>query len=89
MTHKSDSVTRRASHTCKHSTVFREQCACAVEKAMASHSSTLAWKISWTEEPVGLQSMGSQRVRHDLETNTHLKYIYCHSAYLTYMQGTS
>ena len=35
------------------------------EKAMAPHSSTLAWKIPWTEEPVGLQSMGSQRVRQD------------------------
>ena len=32
------------------------------EKAMASHSSTLAWKIPWAEEPGGLQSMGSQRV---------------------------
>ena len=35
------------------------------EKAMASHSSTLAWKIPWTEEPGGLQSMGSLRVGHD------------------------
>ena len=35
------------------------------EKAMATHSSTLAWKIPWTEEPGGLQSMGSRRVRHD------------------------
>ena len=58
-----------------------------MEKEMATHSSILAWRK--IEEPVGLQSMGSQRVRHDLETNTHLKYIYCHSAYLTYMQGTS
>ena len=33
--------------------------------SMATHSSTLAWKISWTEEPVGLQSMGSLRVGHD------------------------
>ena len=36
-----------------------------LEKAMAPHSSTLAWEIPWTEEPGGLQSMGSQRVRHD------------------------
>ena len=36
-----------------------------VEKAMAPHSSTLAWKIPWTEEPGGLQSMGSLRVGHD------------------------
>ena len=39
---------------------------------MASHSSSLAWKIPWTEEPGGLQSMGLQRVRHDWETkHTH------------------
>ena len=36
-----------------------------MEKAMAPHSSTLAWKIPWTEEPGGLQSMGSLRVGHD------------------------
>ena len=36
-----------------------------MEKAMAPHSSTLAWKIPWTEEPGRLQSMGSLRVRHD------------------------
>ena len=36
-----------------------------LEKEMATHSSVLAWKISWTEEPGGLQSMGSQRVGHD------------------------
>jgi len=35
------------------------------EKAMALHSSTLAWKIPWMEEPGRLQSMGSQRVGHD------------------------
>ena len=35
------------------------------EKAMATHSSTLAWKILWMEEPGRLQSMGSLRVRHD------------------------
>ena len=34
-------------------------------KGMATHSSILAWEISWTEEPGRLQSMGSQRVRHD------------------------
>ena len=36
-----------------------------LEKEMATHCSTLAWKISWTEEPCRLQSMGSQRVGHD------------------------
>ena len=35
-----------------------------LEKEMATHSSTLAWRTPWTEEPGGLQSMGSQRVRH-------------------------
>ena len=35
------------------------------EKGMATHSSILDWEIPWTEEPGGLQSMGSQRVRHD------------------------
>ena len=35
------------------------------EKAMATHSSTLAWKIPWTEEPGRLPSMGSHRVGHD------------------------
>ena len=37
----------------------------SAEKVMAPHSSTLAWKIPWMEEPGGLQSMGSLRVRHD------------------------
>ena len=37
----------------------------AAEKAMATHSSTIAWKIPWTEEPGRLQSMRLQRVRHD------------------------
>ena len=36
-----------------------------LEKEMATHSSTLAWKIPWTEERSRLQSMGSQRVRYD------------------------
>ena len=36
-----------------------------LEKEMATHSSILAWKISWTEEPGGLLSMGSQRIGHD------------------------
>ena len=43
-----------------------------LEKAMATHSSTLAWKIPWTEEPGRLQSMGSQRVRHDWATSLSL-----------------
>ena len=43
-------------------TIALYQC---MEKAMAPHSSTLAWKIPWMEEPGGLQSMGSLSVRHD------------------------
>ena len=42
---------------------------CSSEKAMAPHSSTLAWKIPWTREPGGLQSMGSQRVGNDWVTS--------------------
>ena len=41
-----------------------------LQKVMATHSSILAWKIPWTEEPGGLQSVGSHTVRHDLATNT-------------------
>ena len=39
-----------------------------LEKVMATHSSILAWEIPWTEEPGSLQSVGSQRVGHDLAT---------------------
>ena len=39
---------------------------------MATHSSILAWRIPWTEEPGGLQSVGYQRIRHDWVTNTHI-----------------
>ena len=41
-----------------------------LEKEMATHSSILAWEMPWTEEPGGLQSVGSQRVGHNLVTNT-------------------
>ena len=44
-----------------------------LEKEMATHSSILAWRIPWTEEPGRLQSMGSQRVRHDWVTSLHLQ----------------
>ena len=43
-----------------------------LEEGMAAHPSILAWRIPWTEEPGRLQSMGSQRVRHDCVTNTHI-----------------
>ena len=40
----------------------------SLEKEMTTHPSILVWEISWTEEPGRLQSMGWQRVRHDLAT---------------------
>ena len=45
--------------------MFKVCCSHRLEKAMAPHSSVLAWRIPWTEEPGGPQSMGLQRVRHD------------------------
>ena len=45
---------------------------------MAIHSSSLAWKIPWTEEPSGLQYIGSPRVRHDGASNTYFFYILFH-----------
>ena len=51
---------------------IHEELAAFYVKAMAPHSSTLAWKIPWTEEPGRLQSMGSLRVRHDWATSLSL-----------------
>ena len=45
-----------------------------LEKEMVTHSSILAWRIPWTEEPGRLQSMGLQRVGHDWATNIHINY---------------
>ena len=45
-----------------------------LEKELATHSSTLAWKIPWNEEPGRLQSMGSQRVGHNWATSLHFKW---------------
>ena len=50
-----------------------------MEKETATHSSTLAWKIPWMEEPGGLQSMGSERVRHDGASSL---FFIIHSSYL-------
>ena len=47
-----------------------------LEKGMAAHSSILAWRIPWTEEPGGLQSMALRRVGHNQASNTHA---YTHS----------
>ena len=47
----------------------------SLEEGMVSHSSVLAWRTPWTEEPGGLQSLGSQRVGQDSATNTfHFKF---------------
>ena len=54
-----------------------------LEKKMATHSSILAWKIPWTEEPGVLQSIGMQRVRHNLET----EYIHTHTHTHTHTHG--
>ena len=43
----------------------------SLEEEMATHSSILAWEIPWTEEPGGLQSMGSQRIGQDVAINHH------------------
>ena len=53
------------------------------EKRMATHSNILAWRIPWTEEPGGLQSMGLQRIRHDWATYTHT-HTHSHSIYSYY-----
>ena len=52
-----------------------------LEKEMATHSNIVAWWIPWTEEPEGLQSMGSQRVRHDWVTNTFTFHSYLNSGF--------
>ena len=57
---------------------------------MATHSSILAWRIPWTEEPSGLQSMESQRVRHDRVTNTFTSTCVSPStSFMTNAKGTS
>ena len=64
-------VTSLAAQTVKHLSIMWETWIRSLgqedplEKEIATHSSTLAWKIQWTEEPGILQSMGLQRVRHD------------------------
>ena len=50
-----------------------------LEKEMSIHSSICAWRIPWTEKPGGLQSVGSQRVRHDWATNAHNTHTHTHT----------
>ena len=47
-----------------------------LEEGMATHSSILPWRMPWTEEPGGLQSIGSQRVGHNLEWLSTVQHIY-------------
>ena len=61
------------------SLVFVDFYGITLEKAMAPHSSTLAWKIPWTEEPGRLQSMGSLRVGHDWATSFSLFTFHFHA----------
>ena len=58
---------------------FTASCAFLLEKAMAPHSSTLAWKIPWLEEPGRLQSMGSLGVGHDWATSLSLFTFHFHA----------
>ena len=51
---------------------------------MTTHSSILAWKIQWTEEPGGLQSTGSQRIRHD-QAHTEHTYTHTHKLKFSYI----
>ena len=60
----------------KHNCSF---CIVETEKAVAPHSSTLAWKIPWMEEPGGLLSMGSLRIGHDWETSLSLLTFHFHA----------
>ena len=63
---------RRVKYFCRHWVYIMWELRQTPEKAMAPHSSTLAWKISWTEKPGGLQSMGSLRVGHNWATSLSL-----------------
>ena len=60
-----------------------------LEKEMATHSSILAWRIPWTEEPGGLQSMGSQRVGHDWATSLSLSTVSTHGSHYQVSSLTS
>ena len=65
-----------AAQTVKNTPAMQDTCVRSLapedllEKGTATHSSILAWRISWTEEPGGLQSMGSERVGHNRATFT-------------------
>ena len=58
----------------------------SLEKGMATHSNILAWRIPWTEEPGGLQSMGSQRVGHDWLTHIWLHFCQRYALSFLYLE---
>ena len=58
-----------------------------LEMGTATHSSILAWRISWTEELGGLQSTGLQRVRHDCVTNTHINNVHFNQYWVIWGQN--
>ena len=60
----------------------------SLEKGMATHSSILAWRIPWTEEPESLQSTGAQRVRHNWSKNTFTLLYIMHSKTIHYVVFT-
>ena len=60
-----------------------------LEKGTATHSSFLAWRMPRPEEPGGLQSMASQRVRHDWETFTSLYFTYYICCYMSYIKNST
>ena len=60
-----------------------------LEEGMATHPSFLSWRIPWTEEPGGLQSRGSQRVRHDWSDLAYTAYSHRHSGLLKVFEGVS
>ena len=75
LVHSSSHYSSLVAHTAKHLPTMRETQVRSlgredpVEKEVATHSSILAWRIPWTEEPGKLQSLGSQIVRHDWVTS--------------------
>ena len=69
---KTNNIYRHKKISDEYRSPFGKVCLLNTEKAMAPHSSTLAWKIPWTEEPGRLQSMGSRRVGDDGATSLSL-----------------
>ena len=60
-----------------------------LEQVLATHSRILAWRISWTEEPGGPQSMGSRRVGHSWATSTHIAALQCWASFCSTVKQVS